>query len=180
MLSRSVLILMASVVLGQTSANEPPQNGLKAFQPFMGKWKGEVSLEAQIEGFAATGDKVTANLEYAWTKNRNGISVHVSATFNGKTLDFTDGMITWDPQKKQIIGLDSLTDGGFSQYTIAIDGTRLTYTGTGATADGTPTSWTIIDDLEDSNTLKSQFVNRKEGEKKLPDGSVIVFKRAAR
>lgn len=165
MLSFAALVVASSMVVGQA----PTPNGLQAMEPFLGTWEFKGTFPDDLSPEVKKGDPFVGIGTYAWARNKSAVTIHVTTAVNGKKIEWTDGVMVWDPAAKVIRGLDSYYDGGIADYTIRIDGSTLVYQIKGVTSDGTPTSATITDVLENKDTIKSVWTNRKQGDRALED-----------
>lgn len=175
MVSLAALVIMSSMTVGQAEQIDPT----KALQPLLGTWSAEIVADDPIPGFVEKGDKFLVKLTYTPAKNGKAVVVCADITANGKTVDFTDGFITWDPREKSLVGMDSYATGGMARYLMTVDGNKIMWKFTGVTADGTPTSESLTATPSGKDTFKLESTARSEGEKKLSD-QVVTLRRVTK
>jgi len=170
-----MITAVASTVFAQSA---PPINeNLKGLKPLIGKWATEITLEEDFPGVAQKGDKVSFVAIYKWTRNRNAITLTVNANVEDKVINVTNGLLAWDALNKKIVGLDAYIQGGMYLYEAQVHEDEILLVGHGATGDGAKMEQTVRYSDLSRNGITGQFINRKEGDKQLPDGEPFTLNR---
>ena len=88
MLSSAVLVLAASMVVGQSEQPAPFHKELKVFQPYIGEWVCELSAEEDVPGLIQKGEKIKVYLAFAWARNGNAVSGELRIVGKGGGLNW--------------------------------------------------------------------------------------------
>ena len=178
MLTFAILVFAASMVEGQPGQASPVHKELMVFQPYIGKWVGEVIQQEEIPGLAQKGEKLPVVLEFRWARNGNAVVGNLGATFKSGYVDLSQSLYVWDPQRETIVALDSNLDGAMSRADVSVKNDKLVFTVQGYKADGTSTSAIITYEPVKENAFRGWMTERKEGGKKLSDIPPTVLTRA--
>ena len=87
--------------------------GLLVFQPYIGKWVGDVTPEDAPDSRKKKKPSEIV-LTFGWAKNGNAVVGNLRVKLNNGYVDFSQALYVWDPQRKTIVGLDSVMDGSMS------------------------------------------------------------------
>jgi hypothetical protein len=135
--------------------------------------------EEPLPGIVEKGDTFSLHLSFAPAKNGKAVVVQADITAKRKTVDFTDGLITWDPREKSLVGMDSYATGDMARYSVTVDGNKIIWKFTGTLPDGTMTSETVTVTPSGKDALQFETTARSEGDKRLPD-QVETLKRVTK
>jgi hypothetical protein len=170
------------VLVGSTAfAQAPPINeNLKCLKPLIGKWTGDFTLQENMEDLGKEGDTIEVMVHYRWTKNRNAITLYVETKLDGEWVNVTNGLIVWDALQKKITAVDAYSSGGLFRCEIEAQGDKIVCRGRGTTGDGVPTELTVVYRGLTKESITGQFLNQKEGDKKIPDGKPYTLTRVTK
>ena len=178
MLSGAAFVLAASMVVGQVEQVSPVHKGLLVFQPYIGKWVGEVTQPEDAPGLGKKGEKLPIVLTFGWAKNGNAVVGNLGVTLKSGYVEFSQSLYVWDPQRKTIVALESVLDGGMSRAEVTTKDGKLVFAVQGSKADGTITAAIVTYEPVNENSFRGGITQRKEGSKTLSDLSPVVLTRA--
>ena len=99
MLHLAPLILTSLASIGQVQVN---YEHLKAAESFIGVWQHE---QAGTNGAGVT------QWTFAWTADKNALTISQFISINGKTTGRMDAIFGWDNRQQRIVGAGFATDG---------------------------------------------------------------------
>ena len=151
MLILATTVLAASIAVGEVERTDNPLHEFGSL--IVGRWIGEVSVEADWPGVGKKGDKAMRTNTVRWIVDRNAIEIewHMGEAM-GKGIFFKE------PTKNQITSYGVETNGGASKVIITKKDGAWVWTASGMYEDGTKydvkgtTSFS-----EDGNTYTDEY-----------------------
>jgi hypothetical protein len=107
MLNLVAYVVSVSAFVGPMDVN---QDYLKNAEWAIGEWSREQVAEEDRNIFKK-GDPVRLEWRFAWTTNKNALTVNNFIKAKGETTGQLDALFGWDKSRQQIIGAGFATDG---------------------------------------------------------------------
>lgn len=174
-----MLVLCVSSGLMAQDKKSPPSNykHLKPLEFIVGDWQAEVPTDKDVPGLFKKGEMLTLKLSVRWVENKNAMTSKFQVLFAGKKLEGFHGLIGWSAAKKSVVSGSFNSNGSAGMAGWTNSDNRWVIRGQGVEIDGTATSEDLILSEIKKNSFVSQSTNRRKGDKEMPDGNKVTWKR---
>ena len=169
MFNSTALILTASMFVGQAGrTSRRSTETCLYFQPYIGTWVANVTVDDDIPGLAQKGDELPVCISFGWAKNGQAVLVELGVTFASGDVDFGQAMYVWDPQRKAITGLDVNVIGDLMRGEAIVQDGKLVFKLHGSKADGTSISSNIVYEPVKEDSFRAKSSKERRGTNRCP------------
>jgi hypothetical protein len=176
LIAAAAVFFTTGLAYGQAKPG-PNYEHLKPLEFMIGEWVLEDTMDEDVPNIGEAGDHFLLTIKWGWGLRKNIINEQLIVRVNDKMTWSTRAMIGWDAEKKQIVSTSFDSLGGHGGAVIACTEDGFTMKNRTVSAEGTPSTSTVIIKRVDEDTIGGETKDITEDGEKKPDRPYVELKR---